>query len=922
MEELIHQKKQLKTELIKYKKIIFEIENQLMDIEKDIVSFTDMEILDTLVLSPQQKTIVESTEKNILVVACPGSGKTHTLISRYIHLVIKNNINQDNIILITFTKKAGQEMNDRINNVIPNKLPHYVGTLHGLGYRLLQQYNKINYIVLDESEAHALLKEKLLGVMENEDLLDTEINSLKNQIVNIYDKSSTDYPINLDKTLQLCNVKAKYKKIINKTFIAYKKSKKEQDLIDFNDLMIQFAALLNSKKTKEFIDKIEYIFFDEYQDINPIQNYILSKFNHNTNIMAVGDDAQAIYAFRGSSIKYIWDFEKNFSLPDNMIESGMITYYLETNYRSTPNIVTFCQDIISNNTNQYKKNVVSCIDKLGVNPSIICFDTMKQQYEWVVNDIIKNNNDGVPLNEMAVIARKNKSLTQIECELLGKKIPVTKTLGLALLNKVYIKDFIAFLTILINTKSTVHWKRVLVLHKNITMEHVNHVVEQSNNILNSINNLIETDDFYKNNLSDLVVLLKDIGLQNSLHQKLFLLVNYLTNLWKLKKVRDLENRSDDIKKLLAYFGDATISEFISNIHLNYEVECDVEDTLFLTTAHSAKGLEWTYVYLIDMNSKDFPSKRHSFYKDEIDNFEEERRLFYVASSRAKKFLNISYHQNGDYRMSPFINELNQVNYTGVNTNPINYEYSGYIKEHINNYLSYYGYNKLTPLINKLPHTRTNINTFCKLDYDFNNLRDHFIINKFFSYLIGKMLLIHFPNKVKNMDINHQSIPDKIYYKYKDSLEDWRNMLEDIYYISAFNINSSLLPKYKDMLLSTKAYEYYIQLEKSIIAFIKKKSNPECSVIKCNYNISQGKLKGQAKLLLDNTHLIEIKCSQDDICTFPNTCQALMYGYLLKKKEQSINHSVKNISLYNPIVGTFDTFDVTKFDFSKYKKIIY
>ena len=918
MEDLIHQKKQLRGEILKHKKIIFELENELMVIEKEINNFTDSEILNTLTLSKQQNTIVNADDKTMLVVACPGSGKTHTLISRYIHLVVEKKINPDNIILITFTKKAGQEMNQRINNLLPDKFPHYVGTLHGLGYRLLQRYNKINYTVLDESEAHTMLKEKLLDIIDEEDLLASEVTSLKNQIVHIYEKSATDYPINLDKALQLCNIKAKYKKIVNKTLLAYKKSKKDQDLIDFNDLMIQFAALLNTKKPKEFIDKIQYIFFDEYQDINPIQNYILSKFNHNTNIMAVGDDAQAIYAFRGSSVQYIWDFEKNFALPDN--KSNIKSYYLETNYRSTPNIVSFCQDIISNNTKQYKKNVISAIDKLGINPSIICFDTIKQQYEWVVNDIIKNNNDGVPLHEMAIIARKNKSLTQIECELLGKKIPVTKTLGIALLNKVYIKDFIAFLTILTNSKSIIHWKRVLALHKNLTMEHVNHIIDQSNNVLNSINNLIDTDDFYKENLSNLVVLLKDIGTQNSLNKKVFFLVNYLTNLWKLKKVRDLEKRCTAIKKLLEYFGDTTISEFISNIHLNYEVDCDVEDTLFLTTVHSAKGLEWTYVYVIDMNSKDFPSKRSSFFKDELDNFEEERRLFYVAASRAKKFLNITYHHNDDYKMSPFINELNPSKYNGINIVPLNYEYSSNIKDHINNYLAYNGYSELAPMISTIPHTRQNINTFCKLDYDFDNLRDHFIINKFFSYLIGKMLLVHFPNKVKNVDIINSAIPDKIYYKYKDSLEDWRNMLEDIYYISAFNITSSLLPKYKEMLLSTKAYDYYVQLEKCIISYIKTK--PTCSIIKCNYNISHGKFKGQAKILLDNTHLIEIKCSQDDICTFPNICQTLMYGYLLKKKEPSVNHSVKNISLYNPIVGTFDTFNVSSFNFTKYKKNIY
>jgi len=158
IEFLIQKKEELKLELIRFQKKINNIENKLIDIEKELAQFSDVDVADNLILSEQQKKIVISNHKNILVIACPGSGKTHTLISRYIYLVLKKNINPENVILITFTKKAGQEMNKRLSNIIPNKLPYYVGSIHGLGYKILQEFNNTNYTVLDEKEAKYMIK--------------------------------------------------------------------------------------------------------------------------------------------------------------------------------------------------------------------------------------------------------------------------------------------------------------------------------------------------------------------------------------------------------------------------------------------------------------------------------------------------------------------------------------------------------------------------------------------------------------------------------------------------------------------------------------------------------------------------------------------------------------------------------------------
>jgi hypothetical protein len=188
----------LKKELSKQQKIIFELEMNIISLEKDIVDIIETDnsnkIIESMSLSEQQNAIVESDNKNILVIACPGSGKTHTVIARYINLVINKNIDPASIILITFTKKAGMEMNNRIQSILPHKLPYYVGSLHGLGYRLLQQYTAVNNTVLSETEFKFFIKDCAIKFLEDSSLTPEEQNMIKIQIPYIYDKISTDFP--------------------------------------------------------------------------------------------------------------------------------------------------------------------------------------------------------------------------------------------------------------------------------------------------------------------------------------------------------------------------------------------------------------------------------------------------------------------------------------------------------------------------------------------------------------------------------------------------------------------------------------------------------------------------------------------------------------------------------------------------------
>ncbi len=922
MDTIIIKKKEILADISIYQKKLMTLENELLKIEHIMASFSEMNIADNLSLSEQQKVIVESKDKNILVVACPGSGKTHTLISRYINLVTKEKAEPSSIILITFTKKAGMEMNQRISNIIPHKLPYYVGSLHGLGFRLLQEFNKISYTVLDENDSHYIIKKCADTILiPCKDLNDDEVSMIRRQIVYIYDKISTSYPCNVDDAIKHLSVSSKYKTIINNILKEYKNEKKKQNLIDFNDLMIQFCQLLGTKKINPFLEKVKYIFFDEYQDINPVQNYILGCFKEKSNIMVVGDDAQAIYAFRGSSVQYIWDFEKEYN--------NVNKFLLETNYRSTPSIVNCFQDIISHNINQYKKNVKSNQTELGMKPYIKCHDSFQEQYKWVADDIANKYKNGVPLREMVILSRKNSSLDEIEKELITHSIPVIKSIGISLLNKQHIKDFIAFLTIITNPKSLIHWKRILALHKNIGIARANEIIDTNDNINEAIKEFIlDNPNLNLDSLKNLNIFL--LGLKNKqIKEQLLLIQRYLVNLWTINNEKNLDLREKDLLSLLSFMNKQSIEEFISNIHLNLEIDT-IEDSLFLSTVHGSKGLEWEYVYIIDMDCKNFPNIRQSYYKDEIDNVMEERRLFYVATSRAKKYLSINFTQDvlNEVYISPFIRELNETNYIGSNllkSLSINYNYTGNISTDINNYLRFNGYKQLSEIVLNIKSSRSNIGFKTDLPVPVT-LKNRFIAGNMMDLLVSKIIHNNFPEIVEHFDLSqnhHNKLSEKIYQNYIDRFTDWRTILNDIFYISTIkklnhSDSNNNIDEWKEYLLNESTSTFYNNVEKCIIKLINSLLNNNINNnIKIHTNITNKSIKGEIDFMVNDT-LIEMKTTPDDACTFPNVCQTLMYGWLLGKK----NINISKVIILNLWDGTIDTFDIDNFNFYKFKKILY
>jgi hypothetical protein len=317
--------------------------------------------------------------------------------------------------------------------------------------------------------------------------------------------------------------------------------------------------------------------------------------------------------------------------------------------------------------------------------------------------------------------------------------------------------------------------------------------------------------------------------------------------------------------------------------------------------------------------------------EEIDNCMEERRLFYVASSRAKKYLCISFAQDllNNITISPFVRELNNINYIGSNLSKsfsTAFRLTGSVAFDITNYLHYFGYKDLATMVQTIPSVRSNIGVKTELSIP-TVLKNRQIAGNMMDYLIAKMLQNHFNNIIEFFDLplnNRNKFSEKAYYNYIDQFTDWRNMLNDIFIASSRGSkNIEDIDTWQTQLISPESLQYYISFEKALINFVNNiiKTPNITHNIKIHTNITYNNIRGELDVLIDDI-LIEMKTTPDDACTFPTLCQALIYCYLLQKKKII----VKKIIILNLWDGTMDTFDMMNnnvlFNYNKFRKILY
>lgn len=922
MSTLTKKHENLLEKLAKYKSKVLDIQTQLLDLEYNNIKLKNKNIIDTMTLSQQQLKVVNSNDKHTLVIACPGSGKTHTLVSMYIKMTA-DDIDPDSVIMITFTHKAGEEMCGRLSTHL-TKMPYYVGSLHGLAFKILQEYSNTketqNIIAMDEKDTIEMLKDICDTFIKNNNngLLSMETNNynsvndfelIKNKIGKIIDLASTIYPFNLEDTLKKENLYHLLDKF-NMVYDKYTVKKRSEGLLDFNDLMIMFCDFLNDPISDEFKKKIKVLFFDEYQDINPIQHYIVCKLKDYMKVMVVGDDAQSIYSFRGSSVDYILNFAKDFSTN--------VLYLLEENYRSTVEVVNFCQNIICKNINQYPKNVTALTN--GRKPTIVGFEEPKICYDWIIQDILKNKNRGVPLSNMVVLARFRKSLDNIEIELLKHDITVIKQSELSILDKQHVKDFLAFIVILINSKSSIHWKRILALHMDVNSAHDFIERNSNNNVRDSIRKNKNSQFKYANQLKELDNILTSVINNTSDVSKAQNILYYLEQIWHKKEKSNsksfsydftVEEKVKDIQLLISMISQTgDIHEFVNNISLNQTQDSNMENTLYLSTIHGSKGLEWDNVYIIDVDSNRFPMISPKYYIYDLLQMEEERRLLYVASSRAKSRLIITYiycfNPTDMSNMSPFIREIDTSLYKAINMDYTLYNKSGVVSGDIYNYLKYIGHASIYPKIKDIKtahillHQRCSIPSYLSKYKNTNNIMSNYML-----LLTYKMIQLNFPDNITNFNLPNKygKTSDKIKYNYIDNMTDWRNLHDDIYNISTSSMKDDSMNELLLYLKDNNMNEYYTNVNNSIKRFINELKPTE---IYTRFNITHGNVKGEIDFTVDNT-LIMIKPQTTSSMTLMCMLESIVYVYGASKK----NKMIDNIMIYNPLLGEIDSFSINK-----------
>jgi len=624
-------------------------------------------------LNPQQLKIIKEAGGACLVLAGAGSGKTRILIYRLAYLLEKG-IPPQNILLVTFTNRASTEMTHRAETLIKATLSNlWAGTFHHIGNIILRKEANIlgyspNFSIVDTEDAKDLIEDCLedLGLNKKEKMFPK-----KGLIYNIYSlaaSSQKDIPQIIDKFHP--HIK-EHTRQIKQIALHYEKKKKEANVMDFSDLLTNWLKILQTPQIRtKYSQTFQYILVDEYQDTNRLQFEILKSLSSfHKNILAVGDDAQSIYSFRAADINNLLGFPKTF-------EKTKI-FKLETNYRSSPQILTLANKIIKHNINQFPKEL-QAIKTDADTPWVVETKDVYQQAKFIGQKILELNRENTPLKEIAVLFRSRFQALELEMELLKRNIPYIIRGGLRFFEQAHIKDILSYLKMLTNPKDELSFKRAISLHKGIGRGFAYKIwsgmIKNKNSSSEIEKSLPKRQRQGFKAFAAIFEALKEIrNPKDALREVLTSYKDYCYLSFDNpdERILDLE----ELAKMAANYS--TVREFLLDLGSFEEYKGESiaaayqkEETLVLSTIHQAKGLEWEAVFIIGVCDYDFP---HPKSLNSPNALEEERRLFYVATTRTKSILHITYPQtkytfkNGIIitRPSMFLNELPKDTYEEI-----------------------------------------------------------------------------------------------------------------------------------------------------------------------------------------------------------------------------------------------------------------
>jgi DNA helicase-2/ATP-dependent DNA helicase PcrA len=605
-------------------------------------------------LNPQQAAAATHADGPLLIIAGAGSGKTRTLVYRVAHL-IERGVAAERILLLTFTRRAAQEMLSRAERLVgSNSKRVHGGTFHATAHRLLRRYGPAaglpkDFTIMDQSDSADLmqLSRAQLGYAAK-----IKRFPKKETLQYVYSRHiNTGIPVEdiiRDEYAQFVDYLEDFAKIYND----YIRRKQERNLVDYDDLLLFWALMLEaSPDLRQRIGGMyDHILVDEYQDTNVLQARILRGMcGTHANITVVGDDAQSIYSFRGANFRNILDFPKQFA--------GATTVTLEQNYRSTQPILNVTNTLISRAAERFTKNLWT--ERTGgETPWLVAARDEQQQTRFVVDRILELHEEGTPLREIAVLFRAGYMSADLEIELTNRKIPFEKWGGLKFLEAAHVKDVLAFLRILENPRDEVSWYRLLLLLPGIGDATARAAIDSM------IAAAWESNAFGRYNPpprakaahAALVSLLDGLRSGPVLDE-----AQVAADIARVRQLYDniLRERYDRVEPRLADLdqlqtiaaGYPDRATFLSALALEPPQATqdlpggssrEENDCLILSTAHSAKGKEWDAVFVIWAVDGWFPSARCLNTEEET---EEERRLMYVALTRARNYLSVTYPLN-------------------------------------------------------------------------------------------------------------------------------------------------------------------------------------------------------------------------------------------------------------------------------------
>lgn len=617
-------------------------------------------------LNEEQLAAVKNGDGPCLVLAGAGSGKTRTITYRVAYL-LEQGIKPENILLVTFTNKAAAEMRSRVQQLtgMQSSLP-WSGTFHHIAYRMLRIYATLlgygnNFTVLDSDDSESLIKLCIKDVKP--DAKGAKRFPSASAVANVI-SYARNAQVPIDSVLETKFFQwFPFADDIKQIAAGYVVKKKEANAMDFDDLLVNLLALLHQPHVhQKYAGQFQYVLVDEYQDTNKIQASIINAFaSIHKNILVVGDDAQSIYSFRAADIQNILQFPNQFP--------GTKIFKLETNYRSGKEILDVANNVIANNRSQFQKTLKAI--KTSEKPYL--YPQLDQQSEgnFVAAKIAELIEKGTPQTEIAVLFRASHHSQMLEVELVRRGISYDYRGGVRFFERSHIKDILCYLRLMTNLSDTAAWLRVLMHEEGVgpvaaqkVIEHIKEItkledvyragVVLGNKAQTGWNNFLKIFDAMLREPVRSPTALIDTLTQSNYRQ--YLESEFVDSRDRLNDIKQLSLFAERYDTLDEFLGDATLQE----AHRGTGSQDDGRQKVVLSTIHQAKGLEWKAVFILNLSSGSFPSDRAM---KEDNGIEEERRLFYVAITRAKELLYFTYPMAGgaygDFLSGPsmFLDEI-------------------------------------------------------------------------------------------------------------------------------------------------------------------------------------------------------------------------------------------------------------------------